>query len=99
MHTITSVFQISGVKIPCFHGEPENGHLGASGGQRRFLGLNLCTKLHPFACGYENPFLVWYHGSTGLNLGFGWVSMHLAWSHAWIMHFLAMFHYSGIRIT
>ena len=80
-------------------GEPANGHLGASGGRQRFLVLNLCTKMHSFACGYANLFLVSYYGSTSLNLGFGRVSMHLVWPHAGIMLFLAMFCYSDINIT
>ena len=99
IHDITSLFWVSGAKIRGLVGEPENGHLADFGRRQRFLDLNLCTKMHLFACGHANLFLVRSCDNTGLNLGFGWVSMHLAWSHAWIMHFLAMFHCSDISIT
>ena len=49
-----SKFRVSGVKIPCFHGEPENGHLADFGRRQRFLDLNLCTKMHSFTFGHKN---------------------------------------------
>ena len=79
MHTITSVFQISGVKIPCFHGEPENGHLGDCGRRQRFLDLNLCTKMHSFAFGHKNLDFLRYFDNTSRDLEFSRVLMHLVW--------------------
>ena len=52
-NTIISKFQISCVKIPCFHGEPENGHLADFGRRQRFLDLSLCTKMHSFTFGHK----------------------------------------------
>ena len=52
-NTIISKFQISCVKIPCFHGEPENGYLADFGRRQRFLDLNLCTKMHSFTFGHK----------------------------------------------
>ena len=75
MHAIVSVFQISGDKIRCLHG---NGHLGDCGRRQRVLDLNLCTKMHSFAFGHANLDLVRYFDNTSRNLVFSRVSMHLA---------------------
>ena len=77
-------------------GEPANGHLGASGGQQRFLGLNLCTKMHSCVCGYGKFILVSSYGISGQNpasfWGFDAFSMAMCRNHAFFGHVLLQWH-------
>ena len=74
-----SKFRISCVKIPCFHDEPENGHLADCGRRQRFLDMNLCTKMHSFTFGHKNLDFLCYFDNTSRDLEFSRVSMHLVW--------------------